>query len=107
MEALYYKGLVYSGCFFIPKRKGIGFLKSPLGGHHANEFYHEFMDTDIDGVKYNEVFDVDGYLSIGLPYETTERECATEELTICLSEIFTHISEWREISKKEWWDIIN
>jgi len=109
MIGRYYIGTRKTLSVLIPKKIGSGYLKSPFGGHHANEQYSDFTDSTVWGDLKNivgwDVCDIDGYLAIGLCSSSPSDEDIQKVLKE-LQRVFPRISEWDEWSEKQFFNYI-
>ena len=103
MEILYYVGIARGVSILIPKRRGVGYLKAPFGGHHCNDAYRAFT-SEIQ----SDCFDIDGYLFVGTSYNWQSQEYRdfTSEVLQVLLEIYPHCSGAKEIGSDEFFKII-
>jgi len=102
----YYTGIQKGVAILIPKLRGVGYLKSPFGGHHANFKYREFGYHNIKG-KGDSV-DIDGYLFVEISFNSwqPEYEQCVKEIVEALCEIFPQAEGYEEIHS-EFWDHVN
>lgn len=101
-EALYYCGISYQLAVLIPKKKGDGFLKSPFGGHHCNDYYRKFTSLAPRGT--GDCVDIDGYLAIGVSYNPSQR--LVKDICSALKKTFPHISNFKEIGHDKFYSIV-
>ena len=99
----YFTGIQKGVAILIPKKRGTGYLKSPFGGHHANDKYREFGDYTIKG-KGDSV-DIDGYLFVEISFSSWEPayDQCVKEIMEALCEIFPQVEGYGEIHS-EFWD---
>lgn len=94
----------------IPKKKGSGFLKSALGGHHANKNTMSFIyDDELRGIiNFYHTTDVDGYLYIKM-VKADYMSGFEDDLKIVLSKIkdvWCQITDFKHITADEFWNVI-
>ena len=79
----------------VPKKRGSGYLKCPLG-HHHRPWVHE-IEYDVDGL--------DGYLHVYCGYMSADeenRKLVLEKVMPVLVSAFG--MEWKLVSASEWWN---
>jgi hypothetical protein len=91
----------------IPKKKADGYLKSAFGGiNNTNDRCREFLNLSPDYIA--DVFDTEGYLSISIKsrYWSERKEKITEEIKNILLKIFPYVTDFKEIGRDEFYEII-
>lgn len=95
--ALFFLGIKGCIAILIPKKMGIGYLKSPFGGHYAGPKYIEFCQLNL--TYAGDAFDVDGYLSIGigLTHWDNNFAAAVKEIMDGVVSLFPRCCGYKEI----------
>lgn len=106
MEALYFTGINKVLAILIPKINGKGYLKSPFGGHHCNQKYSEFSNLNLENI--GDVYDIDGYVSIGFRFNVWDDEYEDRVKLIMESivSIFPQCTGFKEANSSEFWSIV-
>lgn len=104
---------------FLPKKRGIGWVLHPFGGHYANELYERFRDKTSHIV--GEIVDCDGFVEINAKYHTQKRlssihdaagsrietdKWANEIIAILQSLTEDRISSFDRVSYRDYWDTV-
>ena len=98
----YFLGIHKEVAILIPKKRGVGYLRSPFGGHHTNRQYFDFCDYNIKG-KGDSV-DIVGYLVVGISFYSLQPEYdqCVKEIMEALCEIFPQADGYEEIHSEFW-----
>ena len=104
--ALFTYDSLYNMYVLIPKKRGEGFLKYALGGHHGNDKYRELIYHDVVSEYFGDVTDVDGYVSIemkGHGLDDTFKSKASEVRAV-IKELFPQIRNWKQFTLSDFLD---
>ena len=101
--ALFFLGIKGCVAILIPKKRGVGYLKSPFGGHYAGEKYKEFCSLNL--TYAGDAFDIDGYLSIGLGLNSWDADYikAVTEIMEGVISIFPQCCGFKEVDSPTFW----
>lgn len=94
----------------IPKKKGKGFLKKPLGGHHANKNTMDLVySDDLTGVvNFYHTTDVDNYLSLKM-CKADYQQGFDSDLSIVLEKVketWNQIKGFELVEQHVFWDAV-
>lgn len=100
-----YSTAISSGTSFscrIPKKRGVGFLKSVMGWHLINEAGRAWINHHPEAAT-GDYTDIDGYLDIQLRMFRWDAGYAEgiETVKQALMSIFPQITGWREVGLEE------
>ena len=104
--ALFFMGIHKCISILVPKKRGIGYLKSPFGGHHCNKHYFEFTSLNLTYV--GDCCDIDGYLSIDFRLNQWDEEYqfAINEIMTGIVTVFKQCEGYKEIDAETFYRLI-
>ena len=101
--ALFFLGIKGCVAILIPKKKDIGYLKSPFGGHYAGAKYKEFCQLNL--TYAGDDFDIYGHLFIGIGLNSWDNDydAAVKEIMDGVVSLFPQCCGYKEIDSPTFW----
>jgi hypothetical protein len=92
----------------IPKVKGVGYVKSPLGGHHSNEKYKDLLSLHIENL--GDVDDIDGYVHLTQRGRFNKWDdgyvAYMDNIKKAFTDLFPRIKDWKVLDWGKFMDVV-